>query len=160
MAIILKKHSAKDVILFHAKRKLTAEEEAKGIVLNEHGNVPTGNEFIDQFAPLIRTLGWATMNTYAKVAGIEPRTLSILVKTFSEDTFSEWIDHYMLLGACELLAKTNKSINEVSEQLGFPKPPVFCKFCKTRTGYMPTDIRYYLRNGKISSLTIRKKKRK
>jgi len=143
-----RKYPPEEVILFHFKRELTEQEKAKGIVLNEHLNVPTGIEIIDVFAGLVRSLGWADLDDFAKVMNLKPNELNVVVSVFTGCTVKKWVDHYILLGTYELLAKPNLNINDVSAKLGFTQAPVFSRFCKKHTKLSPSDLQWRLRKRK------------
>jgi len=145
-----KKYPPEEIILFHFKRELTEQEQTRGIVLNEHLNVSTGIEIIDAFAALVRSLGWADLKDFAKVMNLKPNDLNAVVKIFTGCTVKKWVDHYMLLGAYELLARPKMSINDVSAKLGFTQAPVFSRFCKKHTKLSPTDLQWRLKKRKSS----------
>ena len=140
-----KKYPPEEVILFHFRRELTNQEIAKGFVLNEYQNVPTGIPIIDIFASLVRSLGWADLNDFAKLMNLKPNELNTVVKVFTGCTVKKWVDHYTLLGAYELLAKPGLNINDVSAKLGFTQAPVFSRFCKKHTKLTPIDLQWRLR---------------
>ena len=142
MAFTYRKYTPEEVFPFYTKRELTPEETAKGMKLNEYGNVPTGVDFLDRFAGLIRQLRWSTLEDYAKVTGIDERRLSATILTLTGRTFNEWIDFYVLLGAYEMLENTKKKATEIGKILGFSQLSVFSKFCKNRTKYTPSELRY------------------
>jgi AraC-type DNA-binding domain-containing proteins len=143
-----KKYPPEEIILFHFKRNLTEEEQTKGIVLNEHLNVSTGIDIIDTFSALVRSLGWADLNDFAKIMNLSPANLNVVIKVFTGCTVKKWVDHYMLLGTYELLAKSNMSINDVSAKLGFTHASVFSRFCKKHTKLSPSDLQWRLRKRK------------
>ena len=145
MKFTCKKHPASKVILFYTKRELTEEEKGRGLTLNEYGNVPTGNEFIDQFAALVRQLGLTNYSEFAIATDIDEKRLNVTIQTLTGNTINEWINHYIMLGIYELLQYTDKEIQEVSRLLGFTQHTVFSKFCKKHTKRTPKELRHYLR---------------
>ena len=145
MKFTCKKYPANEVILFYTKRELTDEEKGRGLTLNEYDNVPTDNEFIDQFAALVRQLGLSNYSNFAIATGIEEKQLNTTIRTLTGQTINEWINHYIMLGIYELLQYTDKEIQEVSNLLGFTQHTVFSKFCKKQTKRTPKELRCYLR---------------
>ena len=148
MKDLYRKYVPEEVFLFYFKRELTPEEKDRGIVLNEYGNVPTGIEFLDCFAGLVRRFGRQQQDVYAKAIGVEKRALVQTVHTLSGRTFDEWIDYHLFFGAYEILKKPRTKIYEASKKLGFSQPSVFSKYFKSRIGWSPEDILPSLRSGK------------
>ena len=150
MKKVYRKYPVQEVILFHSLRELTVEEQARGLRLNEYGNVPTGIEFLDIFAAYVRKIGRASQRTYAKTLDIDPRMLTHTIVVLTGQTPSEWVDYYVMLGIYETLLKSKKDteISEISKRLGFSQPSVLCKYCTTRLNESPSELRYQLRLGR------------
>ena len=145
MKFTYNKYPPSEVIPFYTPRELTEEEKERGLTLNEYGNISTGNEFIDQFAALIRKIRWGTHGDYARATGIDIRLLNATIQTLTGQAIYEWVEYYTLLGAYEMLRDTDKEIKEISKQLGFSQVSIFSRFCKNRTKQPPKELRYSLR---------------
>ena len=148
MKDLYRKYAPEEVFLFYFERELTPEEIDRGIVLNEYGNVPTGIEFLDCFAGLVRRFGRQLQDVYAEAIGVEKRALVLTIHTLSGRTFDEWVDYLLFFGAYEILKNPDKKILDASQMLGFSQPSVFSKYFKKRIGKSPEDIIHSLRSGK------------
>ena len=143
-----KKITAEEVLLFYTIRELTAEETAKGITLNEYGNVPTGCDFIDKFAALIRSLQWATLKEYAETMGVTANELTTTIRILTGQTAKYWIEYYMQLAIYDLMGNTTNNIITVAKKLGFSQPSVLSHFCLYRLKIAPTELRRKLKKRK------------
>ena len=154
MADFYKKHTPEEVFLFYFKRELTDDEVAAGITLNKYGNVPTGIEFLDYFAGLVRRFGYASSETYAKAIDVPEAALKYTISTLTGRSINEWIDYYVLLGAYEVLKNKRKELKEYVREVGFTQYSVFSKYFKKRTKETPSDMYYLLRRGDRSVADI------
>ena len=156
MADFYKKYTPEEVFLFHFKRELTDDEVAAGITLNEYGNVPTGIEFLDYFAGLVRRFGYAQPELHAKAIDVPEEALKHTVSTLTGHSIYEWIDFYVILGAYEVLKNKRKKLKEYVQQIGFTQYSVFSKYFKKRIKETPSDMHYLLRRGDRSTADISK----
>lgn len=78
---------------------------------------------------------------YAEKLHVAPHYLSRVVTEVSGANVMEWIRRSLTLHAKVLLRSTDKSILDISEELGFATLPFFCRFFKKSTGYTPTEYR-------------------
>ncbi|WP_353116921.1 helix-turn-helix domain-containing protein [Myroides odoratus] len=53
----------------------------------------------------------------------------------------KWINHIVVLQAKSLLRTTDLSVKEVSNQLNFQDPSLFCRYFKQHTGLSPNGFR-------------------
>lgn len=74
---------------------------------------------------------------YACKLSITPKYLSMAVSQSSNITATEWIDNYVISEAKMLLKHSTLSVQEVSNELGFPNQSFFGKFFKRKTGFAP-----------------------
>lgn len=81
------------------------------------------------------------VNFYADRLCISPKHLSAVVKSISGLTAGEWIDNYVIMEAKVLLKNTDKTIQEVSNDLNFKNQSFFGKYFKHLTGKTPTQYR-------------------
>lgn len=78
---------------------------------------------------------------YAERLNISLGHLFFVVKHVSGKSPGEWIDDYVTGEARALLKGTNLTIQQISQQLGFPTQSFFGKFFKRVTGLSPTEYR-------------------
>jgi AraC-like DNA-binding protein len=82
-----------------------------------------------------------TVTFYADKLNITPKYLSSLVKVSTGKFANEWIDNFVILEAEALLKSTNKTIQQISDELNFPTQSVFGKYFKRITGMSPRDYK-------------------
>ena len=80
---------------------------------NFTGNRPTGNNFIDLFACLLRKHGHNKPEYYARIMGVTPLEMCMSIQAMSGIKANEWIWRYLHLASRELLQKTKLSVTEV-----------------------------------------------
>ena len=78
---------------------------------------------------------------YAGKLCLTPKYLSVVVKKTSGKSAAEWIDSYVVLEAKALLKSTNKTIQQISDELNFPSQSFFGKYFKRITGISPKEYR-------------------
>lgn len=78
---------------------------------------------------------------YADKLYLTPKYLSTVVKQLTGKTALEWINDYVILEAKSLLKSTNKSIQQISEELHFPSQSFFGKYFKRLVGISPKAYR-------------------
>lgn len=81
------------------------------------------------------------LDFYASELCITPRYLSVCVKSVTGKTPAYWIDFHILSEAKRLLRQTDRTIDRISDELGFGSQSVFGKFFKRLTGMSPSDWR-------------------
>lgn len=89
---------------------------------------------------------------YADQQYLTSRYFSAIIKERSGKSPSQWIATALLVDAKSLLTKTNKSIKDISEMLGFPTQSYFGKWFKNLTGVGPLEFR----NGKDTKESVDK----
>lgn len=106
--------------------------------------VPTRKEqvFYD-FLKLVEThfLSERNLVFYAAVLGLTPKYLSAVIKEVSGCHFTYWIDEPLITEAKKMLYYTDKSIKQVSQELGFVDQSKFGRFFKNITGMSPRMFR-------------------
>jgi len=110
---------------------------------NEWGNLPSGNDFIDLFAGLVRKHGYHTVAFYAQKMGVPVRLLSPTILALTGLQAREWIHEYLILEVCELVEKTKLQFKEIGERLHF-SPVSFSRFFQLMRKCQP----YEWRNGR------------
>lgn len=78
---------------------------------------------------------------YAEELDLTPKYLSAVIKEVSGCHFTYWIDEPLITEAKKMLYFTNKSIKEVSQELGFVDQSKFGRFFKNVTGMSPRLFR-------------------
>ncbi len=78
---------------------------------------------------------------YANKLCLTPKYLSKLIKESSGRSANEWIDNYIVLEAKALLKSTNKTIQQISDELNFPSQSFFGKYFKRQVGVSPKEYK-------------------
>lgn len=78
---------------------------------------------------------------YADQLFLTPKHLSRVVKEVSGYSAGEWIDEQVILEAKAKLKSIPLTIQEISDQLGFPNQSFFGKYFKSHAGMSPSDYR-------------------
>lgn len=81
------------------------------------------------------------MEFYAERLCLSPNHLSRTIKKLSGKTGSDWISDHVILEAKALLKSTNKTVQQISDELFFPSASFFGKYFKRRTGLSPHAYR-------------------
>lgn len=76
---------------------------------------------------------------YADRLFVTPRYLSRVVKEVCGNYASDCIDNLVLAAAKGMLARKDRTVLQVSEELNFSSPSLFTRFFKRETGYTPTE---------------------
>lgn len=82
-----------------------------------------------------------SVKSYAEELCITPKYLSSISKSVSGHTALEWIHDYTVKTIEQCLRRSNLSVKEISEMLGFPNLSFFGKFTKSHLGVSPTKYR-------------------
>lgn len=100
---------------------------------------PRQEELFDKFINCLKRYCSLEHNVkfYADKLCISPQYLSKVSKDVSGRSANEWIDEFVLLEAKTLLAYTNLTIQEISNNVGFADQSSFGKFFKRNSGLSP-----------------------
>lgn len=111
--------------------------------LNPHDSLTKNEQVFQQFIQLVARFHKSRhlATDYAKEIGISAKYLAAIVKSISNRSAKEWIDSYIITTARELLVKTDKSIQQISNELEFSDQAFFCKFFKRSVQLSPKDYR-------------------
>lgn len=82
-----------------------------------------------------------TVEFYAAEAFLTPKYFSTLIKKRSGKLPMEWITERTIVLIKFLLKNSNKSIQEISNELNFPNQSFFTRYFKHHTGMTPTAFR-------------------
>ena len=78
---------------------------------------------------------------YAEKLFLTPKHLSRVIKERSGKSSGEWIEDHVMLEAKALLKSTDKTIQQISDELNFPSQSFFGKYFKRRAGISPKEYR-------------------
>ena len=78
---------------------------------------------------------------YAEKICLTPKYLSKVLKQKSGKTAADWIEDHVILEAKALLKSTNKTIQQISDELNFPTQSFFGKYFKRHVGISPKEYR-------------------
>lgn len=78
---------------------------------------------------------------YAEKMFITPKYLSGIIKDVSGKSAAEWIDHYVVMEAKNLIKYSGLNIQEVAYALNFPNQSFFGKFFKRLSGMSPSEYK-------------------
>ncbi|NUR28966.1 MAG: helix-turn-helix domain-containing protein [Catenulispora sp.] len=85
--------------------------------------------------------GSRTLTSYAREIGVSPGHLHELVREHTGLTPGKLTRGHRILEAKRLLAGTDLTVRQVSEQTGFHDPSYFCRFFRRETGLTPGEFR-------------------
>ena len=78
---------------------------------------------------------------YARQLCLASHYLSPLIREASGESPSTWITRAVISEAKVLLEQSDKTVLQISEELGFPNAPFFCRYFKRETGMTPSEYR-------------------
>ena len=107
---------------------------------NEWGNLPSGNDFIDLFAGLIRKHGYRPVMFYAQQMGVPKRLMPSTILALSGLQAREWIHEYLILEVCEMVEKTDLQFKEIGERFHL-SPVSFSRFFQLMRKCQPFEWR-------------------
>ena len=91
---------------------------------------------VGEYAPREHNIGF-----YAERLFLSPRYMSMLVKKVSGRAAKEWIDDAIVTKTKIELRHTEKQVNLIAHEMGFPNTAFFCKYFKRLTGQTPLAYR-------------------
>ena len=133
-------------LLIVQKALLTLAYECIGIITkSDHVEAPSSkkealfNTFINLISQNHKQEHSVTY--YAEKLFITPKYLTRVVEEISHKPAKRWIDEYIALEAKMMLRSTQKTIQEISDELNFPNMSFFGKFFKRMAGMSPKAYR-------------------
>lgn len=110
---------------------------------NNGGNLKQANLLFKRFIEMLAANNGKIqpVKKYAQDLCITPKYLSNITKTMTGRTALDWIHSYTVKAIDKYLRRSNLSIKEISELLGFPNLSFFGKFTKSHLGMSPTQYR-------------------
>ena len=116
-----------------------------GLLINsdKRGKKERKEELLSKFIQLIikHYKENRTLDFYAEKLFISTKYMSDIIKKTSGLTAHDWIDRYTILEAKILIRSTNKTIQEISNELNFPNHSFFSKYFKHHMGMTPKAYR-------------------
>jgi AraC-like DNA-binding protein len=89
---------------------------------------------------------WHKMYFYANKLAVTPNYLSKQVCSVTGKSTKDFI-HKTLLREAKIMLRTESTIRDIGEELGFGTPSAFCRFFKRHTNSSPTQYRERLDKG-------------
>lgn len=78
---------------------------------------------------------------YADKLSVTPKYLSVVTEAVSGKSVKRWIDEYIILDAKVLLTSSDKTIQQIADELNFPDASFFGKYFKRILNISPKDYR-------------------
>lgn len=78
---------------------------------------------------------------YAERMHLSPKYFTTLIKRASGSTVAQWINHYVILEAKNLLKYSTMNVQEIAYTLNFPNQSFFGKYFKHHTGMTPSEYK-------------------
>lgn len=78
---------------------------------------------------------------YASKIFLTPKYLSKVIHETSGKSISQWIDEMVIMVAKALLKSSDMTVSEISEELNFATPSLFCRYFKKNTSLTPIQYR-------------------
>lgn len=114
------------------------------MVLKQTDTVSYSEERFQQFCQLVikEHTHSRQVKYYADKLYMTPKYMARIIKTVSGRTATDWINRYVILEAKYYLRyRSDLTIENISELLGFPNPSFFGKFFKAQIGKTPGKYR-------------------
>lgn len=83
---------------------------------------------------------------YANELCVSSRHLSSICKEITGKTAKDCLNEYIIINIRTILATTDMTILQISEEFNFPNASFFTKFFKTQTGFTPKEYRNTIRD--------------
>ncbi len=118
------------------------EEAAAARRENERHNHSRRLTYVRNFLRLVRDnhRRERSLAFYADRMYISPKYLSLVIKQSTGRSAAEWIDHYVLQEAKNLLRFSGKNVQQIAYELNFANQSSFGKYFKHLTGMSPTQF--------------------
>lgn len=109
----------------------------------DNGILNRQQEILQQFIKLLYQHHQKERNSlfYANKMYLTTKYLSKVIKGMSGKSISIWINEMVIMSAKALLKSSKMTITEISEELNFASPSLFCRYFKKDTGLTPIQYR-------------------
>lgn len=88
----------------------------------------------------------STLDELGTSTGLEPNYICRLFRRFSQETPNQCITRHKVNHAAELLLTKNRTVAEISREVGYEDPYYFSRVFKKRFGYSPREFRTVAKN--------------
>lgn len=78
---------------------------------------------------------------YAEKMRLSPKYFTTIIKRSSGSTVAQWINHFVILEAKNLLKYSTMNVQEIAYSLNFPNQSFFGKYFKHHTGMTPSEYK-------------------
>lgn len=117
-------------------------------MVDEAAPQPTmrNNHIFQQFIDLLAAtpVKHLPVNYYAQRLCVSPKYLSAICKRYSGKSANRWITEQVMEDIRFYITETEKSMKEISNELGFPNPSFFGKYVSIHFGLPPQQLRHHL----------------
>ncbi|MDR2968404.1 MAG: AraC family transcriptional regulator [Tannerellaceae bacterium] len=103
---------------------------------------PTGNDFINLFAALIRSHSRRPASAYAAMMGVEVRQLEAALMALTGVGFLGWMDAFSGAVAEGLLHGTDWKTKQIAKAVGFSSDSVFCRWFRKKYKCLPRELQW------------------
>lgn len=133
----------KNIIRAYLTTLLTEMEEASQSTEGTSDENRTENEICNKYIELVfeSSNHSIPLSHYAEKLNITKDYLHKVIKRFTGKTPLAWISEAVILEAKVLLSRTNMTINEISQEVGFDDPSYFSRIFKKHTDTTPLEYR-------------------
>lgn len=103
---------------------------------------PRRKNYVREFMSLVFRYHRTQRNTafYAEQLFVSPKYLSHVIKDATGMSAAEWIDHYVIQEAKNMLRYSGMNVQQIAYDLNFPNQSAFGKYFKRITGMSPSDF--------------------
>lgn len=118
-------------------------EAHEGLSSRVDAGTDRSTTIIEEFYALVskHAVAHRDIHFYAEKLNLTPPYLTTLLRKKTGKSALKWINHIVMLQAKSLLKTSDLSVKEVSNQLNFQDPSLFCRYFKQHTGLSPNGFR-------------------
>ena len=120
--------------------------ESSGLITTEYAEVKsadTPNTILQYLKDNYKTV---TLHSLSKKFGYSQSQIARIIKKYTGHTFSSYIMSARMAEATFLAINTDKTVMQISEEVGIHSPEYFCRLYKKQVGLSPLAHRKYARN--------------
>ena len=114
--------------------------------INEWGNLPSENTFIDLFAGLVRKHGYRPVAFYASQMGVNSQLMAPTMLALTGISARDWIHEYLILELCEMVTNTDLQFKDIGKQFHM-SPVSFSRFFQLMRNCQPYEWRMKRKRG-------------
>jgi AraC family transcriptional regulator, transcriptional activator of pobA len=112
-------------------------------VVQDESNKSKQDILVEKFLAIVKEnfRNQRMIEFYSEKLFLTPKHMSKVIKEKSGKSAGEWIEDHVMLEIKALLKSTDKTIQQISDELNFPSQSFFGKYFKRRTGISPKEYR-------------------